>query len=311
MENNFKTPSKKKTLHKDSVKIPASPFLKKIGFGTGVAVYELQRSPISNIVQSPWAIKKLIRRNIRNPELNARLLDEAEILKKLSHPNVVGFRAFVKDSNGGNILAMEECQSCLGDMIENRRDNELPPYSAKLIKQVAKDTSNALNYLHDTALLLHCDIKSYNILIKGDFAVCKLCDFGVCLPLTKNGELDESKAGKDIEYTGTPAWFSPEVLDYPPNITIKADIFAYGLVIWEMIALMPPVDNDFGDSIDESTDSVEVSCSRKRPPLPDNVELGKEYDFILQTYFCCTEDDPKFRPKAATLLQMFEQVDRE
>lgn len=51
------------------------------------------------------------------------------------------------------------------------------------------DIAGALNYLHTEAFLMHADIKSHNILIKEEFAICKLCDFGVCLPLDKNGQV--------------------------------------------------------------------------------------------------------------------------
>lgn len=49
--------------------------------------------------------------------------------------------------------------------------------------QVAEDIASALKYLHEEKNLLHGDLKSANILIKGDFETAKLCDFGVTLRL--------------------------------------------------------------------------------------------------------------------------------
>lgn len=58
------------------------------------------------------------------------------------------------------------------------------------------DISKALDYLHNEAKILHGDIKSPNVLVKDDFEICKLCDFGVSLPLNKDGELDLMKNPK-------------------------------------------------------------------------------------------------------------------
>lgn len=173
---------------------------------TGVGVYELQRSPLPDKFRSPWAVKKLIK-SFKNRDyakfVNDRVQSEAEILRKLDHPNIVGFRAFTIDKDGTNILAMEECSSSLGDLIECRLDylGEVP-YPPETILNVSHDIAKALDYLHNKMFLLHCDIKSFNILVKGEFEICKLCDFGVCLPLTESGELDFTKTDGEAEYTG-------------------------------------------------------------------------------------------------------------
>ena len=51
-----------------------------------------ERSPRNNIVRSPWAIKKLNKRISVKSEYAKRLEEEAEILKKLQHPNIIGYR---------------------------------------------------------------------------------------------------------------------------------------------------------------------------------------------------------------------------
>jgi PDZ-binding kinase len=96
-----------------------------------------------------------------------RLKDEAEILKKLNHPNIVGFRAFVKAVDGRDCLAMEECDTSVGDLIESRSDDGLGPFPAENIRRVALDVAKALDYLHNTCHILHGDVKSFNILVKG------------------------------------------------------------------------------------------------------------------------------------------------
>lgn len=96
-----------------------------------------------------------------------RLRNEAEILKKLNHPNIVGFRAFVKTSDGRECLAMEECHTSLGDVLElmGETGEYLPP---KTVQKVAIEVAKALDYIHNVVFLLHGDIKSHNVLIKGN-----------------------------------------------------------------------------------------------------------------------------------------------
>ena len=99
-----------------------------------------------------------------------RLKEEAGILKKLNHPNIAGFRAFVKTEDGRDCLAMEECDTSIGDLIEERCENGQGPFPADIILRVARDIARALEYLHTECHLLHGDIKSFNILVKGTYS---------------------------------------------------------------------------------------------------------------------------------------------
>ncbi|XP_051017006.1 lymphokine-activated killer T-cell-originated protein kinase isoform X2 [Acomys russatus] len=224
--NNFKTPNKLSEKRKSvlcstpCVNIPASPFMQKLGFGTGVNVYLMKRSP-RGLSHSPWAVKKI------NPLCNddyrtvyqKRLTDEAKILKNLNHPNIIGYRAFTEASDGSLCLAMEYGgEKSLNDLIEERNKDSGSPFPAAVILRVALHMARGLKYLHQEKKLLHGDIKSSNVVIKGDFETIKICDVGVSLPLDENmtdATFDESDFDDDAYYAalGTRPSINMEELD--------------------------------------------------------------------------------------------------
>ncbi|KAH8289759.1 hypothetical protein KR054_010474 [Drosophila jambulina] len=242
------------------IRIPPSPMLKTLlGHGTGVSVYRLDRSPRQGQIRSPWAVKRITQntRIKKDPLFNKRIVYEAEILRKLQHPNIVGFRGVVSTAEGVDTLALELCTTSLGSILEERHDEDLGPLPPKNTLKMIMDVAMALDFLHNEARLLHGDLKSFNVLVKGEFEICKLCDFGVSLPLDENGEVNMHK-NPELNYVGTSLWSAPEVIDEVEIIDSKADIFSFGLVIYETLALVPPhtleLDAALGEDLENSHD---------------------------------------------------------
>eukprot|EP00095_Tigriopus_kingsejongensis_P008126 maker-scaffold256_size235750-snap-gene-0.11 protein:Tk08126 transcript:maker-scaffold256_size235750-snap-gene-0.11-mRNA-1 annotation:"lymphokine-activated killer t-cell-originated protein kinase-like" len=317
-----------RVLRKNLLEIPPSPCLERLGYGTGVKVLLYERSPKpGGQAQSPWAIKKITKRAGREPEPDVveRIEKEAEILKALDHPNIIGFRGFKRDPNGICTLAIEKGDMSLMDIIEELREEEvenmevLGPIQAKNIIKVVESVANALDYLHNDKHLLHGDLKAANILIRGNFDEVKLCDFGVTLELNKN----LVKKNKDEFYIGTQPWSAKEAID-EGEITHKTDIFALGCVIYEMMALETPhvnkisTESEFsklGESSDDIFDTYEYDDSEYEAALGTRPELPRDlskltdpgFDKILSLFFACTEEDPDRRPDAKTILDILRE----
>ncbi|XP_059045243.1 lymphokine-activated killer T-cell-originated protein kinase-like [Achroia grisella] len=303
----FQTPVRKNKVSDDKITIPPSPFLNRLGYGTGVSVMQLVRSPRAGQIRSPWALKMLNKRVKQHKVYSERITIEAELLQRMSHPNIVGFRAFSKTKT--LYLGMEACDVSLGDLIEKRVEDSGEPFTPKQILKVATDIASALDYLHTKMQLLHGDMKSYNVLVNGDFVVCKLCDFGVTLPLDENGVFDKQHAGKAV-YFGTEAWSAPEVI-HGGEISNKTDIWPLGLTLWEMMAMMPPHTQIEDDTLDDSVVNLDDSAASMeddffsedygtRPLVPVNIS-EMTYAEPLTLFCCCTETLPSLRPSAATL----------
>lgn len=70
----------------------------------------MERSPQRGTYRSPWAVKKVARRfagSGGHQDFSRRLLQEAEILRTLQHPNIIGYRTLTKAQDGAWCLAME------------------------------------------------------------------------------------------------------------------------------------------------------------------------------------------------------------
>jgi len=108
--------------------------------------------------------------------------------------------------------------------------------------------------------IAHRDIKSTNILVKDDIHSCVIADFGLSLKLHHDltGE-DCANAGQ----VGTPRYMSPELLErliniFDPESFKRTDVYAMGLVVWEMIncceampGMSSPYQAVYGDHVKE------------------------------------------------------------
>ncbi len=105
----------------------------------------------SSSTPSPWAIKKLrgaaaaakARQDSTSTEssvLAKRLEKEATILKGLSHPNIIGYRGFRRGSDGARLLAVENGEKSLMDMIDEiKEEAEEAVNNCLLLKSNEKD----------------------------------------------------------------------------------------------------------------------------------------------------------------------------
>uniref|UniRef100_H3DPB2 PDZ binding kinase n=1 Tax=Tetraodon nigroviridis TaxID=99883 RepID=H3DPB2_TETNG len=315
-EGAFKTPKNVRVRNFSSnggtpVTIPASPFMKKLGCGTGVNVYLMDRA--GKVNASPWAVKK-INSKCATKQLavyQKRLNQEAKLLKGINHPNIVGFRAFATAKDGSKCLAMEYGgEKSLNDLIEKRKEDGLEAFSAAAVEKVALHVARGLQYLHNEKRLLHGDMKSCNVVIKGDFETIKICDVGVSLQLDENMKVSDPKA----EYIGTEPWKPKEALEEEGGeITDKADIFAFGLTLWEMMTLAMPhlemLTYSFcvpEDSLEDSFDEDAYYERLGTRPALDAEALGSSYRRMVELFYLCTEEEPKKRPSASQIVQALE-----
>jgi tetratricopeptide (TPR) repeat protein len=162
-----------------------------------------------------------------NAESRSRLLNEVRLARQITHPSVC--RVFdVGEAGGGIFYTMEFVHGeDLASLI--RRVGRLP--SEKVI-DIGLQLSGGLAAAHAQGVL-HRDLKPANVLIDNDGAV-RITDFGIAIP--------RAEAGGRSALTGTPAYMAPEQRTVGAPLSERTDIYALGLLLYELLVGRHAVD---------------------------------------------------------------------
>jgi len=209
--------------------------LSRLGQGGMGAVYRAQDTRL-NI---PVALKEMIPQpgldSHTLTQLRQQFKQEATILARLNHPNLVRVTDFFEES-GNDYLAMDfVAGESLADLIE--REGALPePQVLKWAGQLL----DALAYCHSQSVL-HRDIKPQNIVIHSDGHV-ELVDFG----LVKLWDPSDPRTQTAMRGMGTPEYAPPEQYGTQPGHTDpRSDIYSVGATLYHALtAQAPPTAGD-------------------------------------------------------------------
>ncbi|MCA9777356.1 MAG: serine/threonine protein kinase, partial [Candidatus Eremiobacteraeota bacterium] len=176
------------------------------------------------LLDRPAAIKILSQQLVGNPEAKERFLREAQGAARLNHPNIVTVHDFGMEE-GLCYLVMELIEG--SDLRRVIAEGGLKPEQAlALVPQICE----ALQYAHGKGVV-HRDIKPENILLDSQGRV-KIADFGIA---KMTGEERDQRLTRSRAVIGTPQYMAPEQLERPLEVDHRADIYALGVVLYEML----------------------------------------------------------------------------
>ncbi|CAD8105265.1 unnamed protein product [Paramecium sonneborni] len=198
--------------------------LNELGKGSYGVVYKVKSTQDGNI----YVLKKINLTHLK-PKHQAEALKEAQLLRKLKHPNIITYyMSFIELDNLCIIMEYAEggdLQKLLKDYKERRKFMQ-----EETIWEMSRELSSALQHLHENNII-HRDIKTLNVFLTKDKHV-KLGDLGVSKIFNSDTALQGTRVG-------TPLYLSPELVQHQPY-DYKVDIWALGCVVFYMAALEPP-----------------------------------------------------------------------
>jgi serine/threonine protein kinase len=248
---------------------PAYEIESFIASGGMGAVYQARQRSLDR----PVAIKILPREFGADEQFRASFEAEAKAMARLNHPNLIGVYDF-GDIDGMLYIIMELVHgkslyhSAYGVAIEQKE-------AARLVTGICR----GLTHAHQAGIL-HRDIKPANILLTMD-AQPKIGDFGLARPVGHEHNDDE------IIY-GTPGYSAPEVLNHPEAVDQRTDLYAVGVLLYELLTGQLPPDpwqppSTFA-KIDPAFNNILRRATHPSPELryADPNELGDELEDILK-----------------------------
>jgi hypothetical protein len=270
--------------------VPAASRLPALDFEIPFSELELQEQVgaggFGSVKRGQWrgtvvAIKELW---VQEPEYVESLRTEVAVLLALRHPNVL---LLMGACTVPPRLAMVTEFVAGGNLRHLLNDDARQPSWAQRVSFCA-DTARAMAYIHSKGLM-HRDMKTYNLLVaEGPSGyTIKVCDFGLARIVPK-------KCDPKMTVKGTDYYMAPEVAA-GKGYNNAADVFSFGLVMWEIISRELP--DDLADEIKAGDPAL------RKKSVPAGCPVG------LKDLACrCLDPDPSKRPDFAGIVALLEPI---
>lgn len=223
-----------------------------------------------------------------------RFKREIQLAARLQHPHIVPVLS------AGEMSGLPYYMMPLvnGDSLRTRLSTCKSLPIAEVVS-ILRDVAKALACAHESGVA-HRDIKPENVLLTGGSAV--VTDFGVAKALSASKTLSSGETLTQVGTSlGTPAYMAPEQVAADPGTDHRADIYAFGVMAYEMLAGHPPFHGRtpqklLAAQMGERPESI----TELRPDTPP---------LLAQLLMKCLEKEPEDRPQsAAELVLALEQV---
>ena len=194
--------------------------VRKLGAGGMGEVYLAENL---NLPDKRYAIKVLRRDLSQIPRYAELLAGEAQKQSRLEHDNIVQIYDLLRwQQRHCLIMAFVEGMT-LADMLDSEPGGLPEPRALDLVVHVLR----ALNHAHEKGVL-HCDVKPANVLVDREQRV-RVTDFGIAR------DVGLASSSLQLGVVGTPEYMSPEQATDPDRVDHRADVYAVGVLLFELL----------------------------------------------------------------------------
>ena len=249
--------------------------LEEIARGGMGVVYKARQVSLNRIV----ALKMILRGNFATERDVIRFRTEAEAAANLDHPNIVPIYE-IGEHEGQQYFSMK--------LIEGGSLSQLARADAKTEVQRLSEVARAVHYAHRRGIL-HRDIKPSNILVVAQ-GTPFVTDFG----LAKRLQDTENSLTETGQVLGTPRYMAPEQAAGSKDLSIAADVYSLGVVMYERLTGQTPFTGD-------NVLTVLRQVRENEPPRLSSIVPGMDRD--LETVVLkCLQKEPNRRYESAEKL---------
>ena len=180
---------------------------------------------------------KVVKAGVDSPQVLARFENERRTLARMEHPGIARIFDAGLTGDGRPWFAMEIVRGT--PLVEWCDAHRLPvPGRLRLFVTVCR----AVQHAHQKGII-HRDLKPSNILVSevDGSPVPRVIDFGIAKAVDPLG-IDDAGVTRDEQVVGSPAYMSPEQVDGAQDIDTRTDIYALGIVLYELLVGALPFD---------------------------------------------------------------------
>ncbi|KAI5684519.1 hypothetical protein M9H77_05747 [Catharanthus roseus] len=223
---------------------------------------------------------------ITSPEAFDQQMEAVGVLR---HPNLVPVRAYFQAKQERLIIFDYQPNGSLFNLIHGSRSTRAKPLHWTSCLKIAEDVAQGLAYIHQASKLIHGNLKSSNVLLGSDFEA-SLTDYSLITLADISLSDDPDSAG----------YKAPEIRKSIRKATTKSDVYAFGILLLELLTGKPPSQHPF----------------LAPPDVPDWVRAMREDDsdeekwllMLVEVASLCSLTSPEQRPTMRQALKMIQNI---